>query len=363
MMKKVCINTVVGVVFVGSLGVSAEAFAHAGVLTSHNVWDNTSATSPAGNSNGGYLEGTSPILGVTISHSCADAEPYPAVNHVVVVLPIGKDTLLLDGSQVNATETLPGSLTQVEDLQINGLFAQEATANAWNFTLTGLPSGVSTGTGGATGPKALANAEFKYQPDFRTGTLFKTAVVPFIDSHNKTHSEEAHMLIWAGGEVPNERYVVLEFKPTLPRFPNDKAGAGTAGRCATQAKLYIPALQICEAATGLGQKKFMAWQIAPTPRFDTSNMGETARLHAPSFIVNRDLAKNPLPSDCPTTEPTEYDPATAGTVYVYPATAVIDQAFSYAADALKISPSSASDKVHGCVAPQKWDESAKHCAE
>lgn len=341
---------------------SSEIMAHAGVMGSHAAWDSASATSPTGLSNSGYLEGTSPVLAVTISHSCAHEEPYPRLNHVVVVLPIGKDTVLLDGSKVTATGVLPGSLKNVEELQANGLLAQDATANAWNFTLTGLASGVSTGTSGVTAPKVFANPEFKYQPDPQIGTITKTAVIPFTDSHNKSHTEEANMFAWGGADAPNERYVNLELKPTLPKFPSNKAAAGTAGRCATQAKLYIPAMQICaDANPSLGQKKIMTWQMAPTPRFDASNMGETTFLHSPSFIVNRDLVKNPLPTDCTGAATATYDPSTAATVYVYPSTNAVDKAFSYVTDLIHLTPTVAADKVHGCVEPQKWDAAAAHC--
>jgi hypothetical protein len=165
---------------VSVFGISSEVMAHAGVTGSHPVWDSESATSPSGISNAGYLEGSSPVLGVTISHSCAHKAPYPALNHVVVVLPIGKGTLLLDGNKVTATGALPGNLKSVEDLQINGLLAQDPNTNAWNFTLTGVPSGMNTGTKGASAPKAFANPEFKYQPDLRIGTMVKTAVAPFV---------------------------------------------------------------------------------------------------------------------------------------------------------------------------------------
>jgi hypothetical protein len=84
-------------------------------------------------------------------------------------------------------------------------------------------------------------------------------------------------------------------------------------------------------------------------------------LHSPSFIVNRDLVKNPLPTDCPATAPTDYDPTTAATVYIYPSTEAIDNAFSYVTDIIQIKPTVAEDKVHGCVAPQKWDATMEHC--
>ncbi len=348
-------------ILIATFGHNSAVFAHAGIAASHATWDSASATSPTGNANTGYLEGSSPIIGATISHSCAHEDPYPPLNHAVVVLPIGKETVLLDGAKVTASGTLPGSLNSVEDLQVNGLFAQDATVNAWNFTLTGLPSGISTGASGVAGPKALVNPEFKYQPDYRIGTMLKTEVIPFTDSHSKAHTEETNVLIWGGGDVPNERYVVLEFRPTLPRFPNSKATAGTVGRCATQARLYVPIMQVCTEASGTEQKKFMTWQFAPTPNFDTSNMGETGRLHSPVILVNRDLVKNPLPADCPTTEPSSYDPALSSTVYIYPSTAAIDKAFSYASNVLGIPPTVAADKVRGCVAPQKWNETDGHC--
>ncbi len=352
-MKKILATSIL----IATLGSANNVFAHAGITASHATWDNASATSPTGNANAGYLEGSSPILGVTISHSCGHAEPYADTNHVVVVLPIGKDTFLLDGSKLT-TSTLPGTLTQAEDLQINKLLAQDTTANAWNFTLVGVPAGINTGTGGVAAPKALVNPEFKYQPAYKTGTMLKTEIIPFTDSHGAKYTEATNTLIWADGAVPNERYGVLEFKPTLPRFPSKTAAAGTVGRCATQARLYVPVMQACIEAAG---SKYMNWQIAPTPHFDTSNMGEIGRPYAPALIVNRDLVKNPLPSDCPTTEPATYDPTVSSTVYVYPSTAAIDKAFSYAAGALNIQPTIAEDKVHGCVAPQKWHETEQHC--
>lgn len=369
-MKKLHIS-IISAAIMAALGSSTNVMAHAGITGSHFAWDSASGTSPTGNTNGGYLEGTSPIIGATISHTCAHEEPYPNLNHVIVVMPIGKDTLLLDGGKVTfggtAGNLLPGSLANIEAIAMPKLAQDPAAANAWNFTLVGVKSGDATGKGGATAPKAFANSEFKYQPSIAIGTMATTDIIPFKDSHDKSVTSQVNMMAWGGADAPNERYQSLEFKPTLPKFPTKDAPAGTPGRCATQAKLYFPIAQICEGGKAEGQKQIMTWQMAPTPAFDTSNMGETTFLNSPSLTVNRDLVKNPIPADCPapttlatTGAASAYDAATAQTIFVYPSSGAIDKAFSLV-KAVGLKPKVATDKVHGCTAGTTWHAEMSHC--
>jgi hypothetical protein len=376
-MKKIH-NAVLGAAVASVVCASGDVFAHAGVYQSHTPWDSASNTS-TGLANSGFLEGTSPIVGVTISHTCAHEAPYPNLTGVGIVLPIGQDTLLLDGGKVtyygaaaNAAKDnkLPGNLSAIEDLKV-GSAADPSADNAWNYTLTGYPTGVKAGSGtdGGTAPKAFANPEFKFAPEAAKKSLLYTQVTPFVN-HAKTYDSQPYAYLWTGGNMPNERYVAVEIKPTLPKFPSKAAPAGTPGRCATQMKLYVPTMQICGTAKK-DQHKVMNWQMAPTPNWDTSNMGETTFLNTPVITVNRDLAKNPVADDCPTAAalattgaPSAYDPATAQTLFVYPSTSAFDAAFTNMANKARVKPTQAADKVHGCRTGETWmthDGTTYHC--
>lgn len=337
--------------------------AYAGIYGSRDVWSGDSAINKAG-----FLEGTAPIIKVTLSHTCAHEAPYPNDTAAGVVAPIGSKALLLNGALYEAnknsyaTSGLQDQLTQQGIAAIaSGFLAQDpnANTNAWNFTLTGYPS--STQAGGATGPKVLGSVEFMKAPDPAKGTLWTTPVTPFVDSHGGTHSDEPYAYLWTGGDFPNERYATIDIKPTLPKFPAANAPAGTPGRCATSAVLFFPTVQYCGGAKPKAnphQKKILVWQMAPVAGFDWSNMGETGKLNSPSLTVNRDTVKNPIPADCPTSSDNA-DPTTAKTIYVYPSDDSISSAWTAMTKKVKLAPTQGD--AHGCVPPQHWDSSMNMC--
>lgn len=357
-------TTLLSAAITSSMLVSSHVMAHAGIYGSHDVWMTYKDANGKEIVNvGGFLEGTSPIIDVTLSHTCAHEAPYPNNTAAGVVAPIGTSALLLNGAIYEANKNAYSSQGFMDSLLANGIEpvasqfkAQDASSgNAWNYTLTGYPSG--TQTGGATGPKSLAAPEFKYSPEVARGTQWSTPVAPFVDSHGGSHSEEPYAYLWTGSNFPNERYAVVTLKPTLPKFPKN-AAAGVPGRCATQAVLFFPTMQVCGKAKEAHQKKIMVWQMAPTAGFDWSTMGESAKLNSPSLTVNRDLIGNPIPADCPASTDNS-DPTTAKTIYVYPSDDSISAAWTAMAKKVKITPTQGDS--HGCVPPQQWHADMGHC--
>ena len=359
-------NIILAAAVTAAMGTTGNAFAHAGIFASQTVGDvaentglgfaadGTTVVKDTSVSATGFLEGTSPLIGATIGHTCGHEEPYPDESDIGLVLPVGGDSVILKAKTVSdsssAYKMAKASLTfdSLVDSSSPVYKVSTDTNTAYSFVVGSVKfAGANVTTAGT--PR-LSNgtvwSDGLFNSDQKALDHLGNPVDP--SKYAKINSG-----IWTGTVFGQEYYGVANFRATLPKFPSKTAVAGTPGRCATQMKIAVPISQVCSKATSgqlaSGAHKMMNWQLAPVPGFDWSVMGEVAKIQSPYITVNRNMAANPRAADCPALAISD-NAAETSTLYVAPSAAAQSTAFGKIAAKARI-------KVDSCAS---GSAAAKH---